>query len=199
MRHKLILSTLIAALVACEGQLAPTSTSSTVSIAGGDPTANGLLNGAVFGAEYGAGWDTVTAPLSGVTVEVYQVAGVEVLMGRSFLDSVPFDTFPHDTIPSDTLPIDTLPADTIPIDTVIVDTIPSDTLPPALMFRGSAVTDDEGKFSVTGIPSGQYVILIKPAASSRWAESSGWTFTSDGNSTTAGTFHLWPKIGAGSD
>ena len=185
MKRTLILSFLALALVACGDDIDPaTSGSSVVRISDDDSAAHGLLNGAVFGAQYGPGWDTLTSPIEGVTVEVYQIVPYEEALMTPPDTAVVFDTLPADT---------TIVIDTLPVDTVVVDSLPPEPPATTLLLRGTAKTDADGEFTVTGIPAGQYVIFIVPEESSFWAPSSGWTFISDGAATLAGTFHIWPK------
>jgi hypothetical protein len=201
MKRIWIFPALLATLVACGDQFDTSPggvDQSVITIDGGDPNANGVLDGLVYGAEYGANWDTVTSPLGGVTVEVYQRVAVAGSWPGLLLDSIPWDSLPPDSTPGDTIvvdsiPGDTLPNDTLPSDTVVVDTLPNDSLP-TLLLRGTAVTDANGHFAVTGIPAGEYVIFIKPEESAPWSPTTGWTYVSDGTGTHTQTFHVWRKL-----
>lgn len=49
-------------------------------------------------------------------------------------------------------------------------------------LKGTGESGADGKFTISGIPAGQYVVYAKPPAGNLWHSTSGWTLASDGSS-----------------
>ena len=60
-------------------------------------------------------------------------------------------------------------------------------------LKGTGVSGTDGKFSVTGIPAGQYIVYAKPNAESPWHSTQGWTMASDGASAKVLEMGLYPR------
>lgn len=68
-----------------------------------------------------------------------------------------------------------------------------DSVPHVPVLRGTTTTDDQGRFEVTAIPVGEYVVYAKPAADSFWGPSSGWGMTTGGAGEQTVRIGLYPK------
>lgn len=60
-------------------------------------------------------------------------------------------------------------------------------------LKGRGVSGADGKFTVTGVPSGQYIVYAKPAPESPWHSTVGWTLASDGESSQPLEMGLYPR------
>lgn len=47
-------------------------------------------------------------------------------------------------------------------------------------LKGTGESGADGRFTITGIPAGEYIVYAKPPAGNPWHSTSGWTFASDG-------------------
>lgn len=68
-----------------------------------------------------------------------------------------------------------------------------DSIPHIPVLRGTATTDAQGRFEVTAIPVGEYVVYAKPGAGSMWAPSQGWGMTSGGSGEQTVRIALYAK------